>query len=75
MFFADDTHLFLSGSNAISLQDGVNNDLAIIAEWLKVNKLSLNIKKTHLMCFSAENKTTPCISLQIEGEAIAEVFK
>ena len=23
----------------------VNNDLAIIAEWLKVNKLSLNIKK------------------------------
>ena len=74
VLFADDTNLFSSGSNAISLQDGVNNDLAIIAEWLTVNKLSLNIKKTHFMCFSAKNKVIPCISLQIDGEAIAEVF-
>ena len=28
-----------SGSNASSLHDEVTNDLAIIAEWLKVNKL------------------------------------
>ena len=75
VLFADDTNLFSSGSNAISLQDGVNNDLAIIAEWLKVNKLSLNIKKTHFMCFSAKNKSHPGISLQIDGEAIAEVNK
>ena len=27
------------------------------------------------MCFSAENKTAPCILLSIDGEAIAEVFK
>ena len=27
------------------------------------------------MCFSAKNKTTPCISLQIDGEAVTEVFK
>ena len=71
--FDDDTKLFTSDSNAISLQVGVNNDLAIIAEWLKVNKLSLNIiKKTHFMCFSTKDKTTP---LQIDGKAIAEVFK
>ena len=75
VLFADDTNLFSSGSKAISLQDGVNNDLAIIAEWLKVNKLSLNIKKTHFMCFSAKNKSRPGISLQIDGEAIAEVNK
>ena len=61
--------------NAINLQDGVNNDLAILSEWLKVNKLSLNIKKTHYMCFSAENKSRPGIYLQIDGEAIAEVNK
>ena len=75
VLFADDTNLFSSGSNASSLQDGVNNDLAIIAEWLKVNKSSLNIKKTHFMCFSAKNKPGPCISLQIDGEALAEVNK
>ena len=75
VLFADDTNLFSSGSNTSSLQDGVNNDLAIIAEWLKINKLSLNIKKTHFMCFSAKNKPSPCISLQIGGEALAEVNK
>ena len=32
VLFADDTNLFSSGSNASRLQDGVNNDLAIIAE-------------------------------------------
>ena len=30
--FADDINLFPMGSNNISLQDGVNNNLAIIAE-------------------------------------------
>ena len=34
MLFANDINLFPSGSNAFSLQDGVNNDLAPIAEWL-----------------------------------------
>ena len=29
---------FLIGSNAVSLHDVVNNDLAIIAGWLNVNK-------------------------------------
>ena len=75
MLFADDTNLFSSGSNAISLQDGVNNDLAIIAEWRKVNRLSLNIQKTHFMFFSAKTKSHPGICLQIDGEAIAEVNK
>ena len=75
VLFADDTNLFSSGSNAISLEDGVNNDLAIIDEWLNVNKLSLNINKTHFMCFSAKNKFRPGIFLQIDGEAIAEVNK
>ena len=63
VLFADDTNLFSSGSNAISLRDGVNNDLAIIAEWLKVNKLSLS--------FSAKNKSRPGISQRIDEEAIA----
>ena len=57
--FADDANLFSSGSNACSLQDGINNDLVFIAECLKVNKLSLNIKKMHFMCFSAKNKPSP----------------
>ena len=49
VLFADDTNLFSSGLDATGIQDGVNHDLAIITEWLKANKLSLNIKNTHYM--------------------------
>ena len=73
VLFADDTNLFSSGLDATGIQDGVNHDLAIITEWLKANKLSLNIKKTHYMCFSAKNKVKPDISFKIDGEIIAEV--
>ena len=54
VLIADNTNLFSSGSNAGSLQDRVDNDLAIIAEWLNVNKLLVNIKKTHFMCISVK---------------------
>ena len=73
VLFADDTNLFSSSLDATGIQDGVNNDLAIITGWLNSNKLSLNIKKTHYMCFSAINKVKSDISLYIYGEIIAEV--
>ena len=70
VLFADDTNLFSSGSNAISLQDGVNNDLSIIAEWLKVNKISLNIKKTHFMCFSAKINLSQVYLCKLMGKPL-----
>ena len=45
-----------SGRAATGIQDGARHDLAIITEWVKANTLSLNINKTHLMCFSAKTK-------------------
>ena len=45
LLFADDTNLFASGTDLKSLQACVNKDLSAIAEWLKANKLSLNVKK------------------------------
>ena len=52
LLFADDTNLFASGTDLKSLQACVNKDLSAIAEWLKANKLSLNVKKTHIIWFS-----------------------
>ena len=73
--FADDTNLFSNGSDAISLQDEITDELPFIVQCFQVNKLSINITKAHFMCSSAKDKTTPCISIQIDGEAIAKVFK
>ena len=73
VLFADDTNLFSSGVDATGLQDRVNYDLAVITKWLKVNKLSLNIIKTHYMCFSTKKKIKPDISSNIDGQVIAEI--
>ena len=52
--FADDTNLFSSGNNIKSIADTVNSELADISLWLKVNKLSLNIKK-HTTWYSLQD--------------------
>ena len=52
ILFADDTNLFCSGPDIKTMESNINNELTEISLWLKVNKLSLNIKKTHYMVFS-----------------------
>ena len=44
--YADDTTLTCSAENADTLQVEMNSDLSKIPTWLKVNKHTLNVKKT-----------------------------
>ena len=46
IMFADDTNLFLSGSNISEIEQKLNNELSLLTEWFSANRLSLNIKKT-----------------------------
>ena len=50
LLFADDTNLFSSDYDISKVQQKVEADLNKISEWLKVNKLSLNIKKYPFYC-------------------------
>ena len=59
ILFADDTNLFCSGSDVKTLENNINNELSQISLWLKFNKLSLNITKTHYMVFTS--RKTPKI--------------
>ena len=43
ILFADNTNLFINGKDIIVLQDELDKELANIFNWLKVNKLSLNM--------------------------------
>ena len=72
ILFADDINLFNSEKNARRLQDEINKELSCISEWLKIKKLSLNIKKTHFMIFSIMGAIKPEIDLHIEGHKIHE---
>ena len=47
--FADDTSIILANNNLKELETLVNRELGNVNDWLKANKLSLNIKKNHIL--------------------------
>ena len=49
--FADDTSLLSAGNNLQRVADDLEKDLVIISDWLKHNRLLLNIKKSSAMIF------------------------
>ena len=72
ILFADDTNLFNHGKDMFSLQATLNQELASISQWLKVNKLSLNIKKTMYMVFTRKKTQSADIKIEIDNEIISE---
>ena len=61
LLFADDTNIFASGLDVNKVQQEVEIELNQISEWLKINKLSLNIKKTHFIVFTNNNVLKPVL--------------
>ena len=59
--FADDTNMFLTGKNPDDLIKVMNVEITKVVAWLKLNKLSLNLKKTAF--YSIQTKQ---ISIDIE---------
>ena len=75
ILFADDTNIFLNGLDIQQMQNTINKELLNISNWLKANKLSLNVKKTHYMIFTRKKHIDTDITLSIDGEPIYEVQK
>ena len=74
ILFADDTNLFCSGKDLETIQMEINAELTKLSTWLKVNKLCLNIKKTHYMVFTRK-KFRHQLDIRIDGHPIDEVHK
>ena len=56
----------------------MNKELCKLIKWLKANKLSLNVKKTHYVLFRSKHKSVPTImtmktQVKIMDECIKEV--
>ena len=51
ILFADDTNMFMCGKNVQLLEEKFNAEMGKVFEWIQINKLSLNIKKTQFMFF------------------------
>ena len=56
LFFADDSNLFITGRNPNGLISELNTEIKLVTEWLTINKLSLNVDKTHYMLFRTKRR-------------------
>jgi hypothetical protein len=64
ILFADDTNILFSHKDPKFLERELNKELTIITNWFKLNKLSLNIKKTNFMIF--KNKYSHKLDLNLK---------
>ena len=72
--FADDTCILHASKKLKTLKNNLNCDLKSCSEWLKANRLSLNVKKTELLLFHSNRKTLDNnISINILGRKSSQV--
>ena len=72
ILFADDTDLFNHDKDIFSLRVTLNQELASISKWLKVNKSSLHITKTMYMMFTRKKTRPADVKIEIDKETISE---
>ena len=51
--YADDTNVTFSAATIPDLESQINSDLKYIDQWLKANKVSLNVANTEFMVISS----------------------
>ena len=52
ILFADDTTIYLSSNDIPYLFTQLNQELQMLTDWFRANKLSLNVAKTNYMLFA-----------------------
>ena len=71
--FADDTNLLNFKSCVNSIKKEVNYDLKNLSNWLKTNKISLNVGKTELVLFTSSKKQLECdLKIKLNGKRLYE---
>ncbi len=79
IIYADDTTLsttleiVLRNAQTLDSESKLNNELANIGNWLKLNKLSLNVQKCKYIIFHMHNKHVNALHLVIDGDVIDSV--
>jgi hypothetical protein len=69
--FADDSNLITSGKSPSDIEQTINDEIPILINWLQTNRLSLNLKRKHIMMFGPNKKTVNNnILVKIDGVPI-----
>ena len=72
LMFADDSNIFIEGNDTLKMQNELNTEMMKISSWLKANKLSLNINKTHYMLFKGKRAIKDEINIKIDQTQIKQ---
>ena len=74
VMFADDTCLFFAHKDKKVIENVLAEELPKVCDWLKANKLSLNVKKSNYMVFrNKKDNSEPLLTISINGEPVEEV--
>ena len=73
ILYTDDTTIFVIGRTAQYMKIKLQSDLNALSDWLCVNQLKLNVKKTKMIYFNKES-LFPKIDLIIDNEIIENVM-
>jgi hypothetical protein len=69
--FADGSNLFTSRQDLTQMSNSINQEIPRLIDWLRANRLSLNIAKTNFMIFGPKRANrTDNINISIEGKKI-----
>ena len=71
IMFADDSNIFASEPNLKNIETVLNSEIPVLIDWLRANRLSLNVDKRHTMIFGPTRKSKPHkANIQIEGRTL-----
>jgi len=75
VLYADDTALFYASNDPDKIQTVLNDQMNKVGNWLKKNKLTLNVKKTNLMLIGTSQRLTKYKNVQtyVNGEELCRV--
>ena len=75
ILFADDTNILMSDKCLTNLNDKINSELRKVSIWFKLNKLSLNVKKTNFVIFTNNKfkKLSQPFKVNIDGINVEQV--
>ena len=77
--YADDTTLYVSGTSFNEIQTMLQEDVNSLSQWIKDNKLTLNVDKTKLMIIGSKQRLRSCentsINIFYDGNPIERCTK
>ena len=71
--FSDDTTILIEGTQVNSMITALNSELAKLTDWLKANKLSINVSKPHYMVFHRSRRKLDKEDILLDTTIIKQV--